>query len=340
MSDPRPGSVVVIGASAGGVEALTSIAAGLPGDLDAPVLVVLHVPPSSPSALPQILTRAGALSAVHPENGDHLEPGRIYVAPPDVHLIVQDGVARIVRGPRENLARPAIDPLFRSAAVAYGPSVIAVVLSGTRADGAAGANAVSARGGVVIVQDPGEAAFAEMPLKAIAQDHPEYVLPVDRIAGTVVELVEKASLSREVEMRDDSPDEIGLETRYSALEIDAVERDGAPGELTPYSCPECGGALWEIRDGELPRYRCRVGHAYAADSVFEDQSNSVDRALWVALRALLERASMSERIARRSRGDGKGSVATAERFERLAEEAHADAAVIRDVLLKRDASAA
>lgn len=338
MSASRTPSVVVIGASAGGVEAISRLVSRLPRDLAAPVLVVLHVGATSQSSLPQILTRAGPLRAVHAADGEALHRGRVYVAPPDRHLLVEDGHVRVVRGPRENLVRPAIDPLFRSAAVSYGSGVVAVVLSGTRDDGSVGANAVSRRGGVVIVQDPAEAGFPEMPLNAIARDHPDFVLPIDRIARTVTELVRPA-LSEEVKMSDDTGDEMSLEARYSALEIDAVERDQAPGDLTPFSCPECGGALWEIRDGELPRYRCRVGHAYATEAVFEDQAYSVDRALWIALRALLERASMSERIATRVR-NGNGSNATAERFERLAEEAHAQAAVIREVLLRRDASAA
>lgn len=338
MSASRTPSVVVIGASAGGVEAISGLVSGLPGDLDAPVLIVLHVAPTSHSSLPKILTRAGPLRATHAVDGEALSSGRVYVAPPDRHLLVDDGHVRVVRGPRENLVRPAIDPLFRSAAVSYGSGVVAVVLSGTRDDGSVGANAVSRRGGTVIVQDPGDAVFPEMPLNAIARDHPDFVLPLERIAKTVTELVHPA-LSEEVKMSEDTPDEMSLETRYSALEIDAVERDKAPGDLTPFSCPECGGSLWEIRDGELPRYRCRVGHAYATDAMFEDQSYSVDRALWIALRALLERASMSERIAERVR-NGDGSNATAERFERLAEEAHAQAAVIREVLLKRDAAAA
>jgi two-component system chemotaxis response regulator CheB len=340
MNDRAPRAVVVVGASAGGVEALSAFAAALPGDLPAALLVVLHVAATAQSSLPRILSRAGPLRAVHPDDCEPLQASRIYVAPPDRHLLVEASRVRVVRGPRENLVRPAIDPLFRSAAVSYGPRVIAVVLSGTRADGTVGADAVSRRGGVVIVQDPAEAVFPDMPLNAIVHDHPTYVLPLDRIAETVSELVRAApSLSEEVKMSDDSPGEMSLEARYSALEIDGVERDQAPGDLTPFSCPECGGALWEIRDGELPRYRCGVGHAYAADAVFEDQSNSVDRALWIALRALLERASMSERIAERAR-NGDGSKATAERFDRLAEEAHAQAAVIRKVLLRPDASAA
>jgi two-component system chemotaxis response regulator CheB len=268
-----------------------------------------------------------------------LEAGRIYVAPPDRHLLVDGNRVRVVRGPRENLVRPAIDPLFRTAAVSYGNRVVAVVLSGTRADGSVGADAVSRCGGTVIVQDPTDAWFPEMPLNAIARDHPDYVLPLGRISQIVVELVGRGLLSEEVKMSEDIPDEMSLEAQYSALEIDAVERDQPPGDLTPFSCPECGGALWEIGDGELPRYRCRVGHAYAADAVFEDQSNSVDRALWIALRALLERAAMSERIAERVR-NGNGSNVTAKRFDHVAEESHAQAAVIREVLLRRDASSA
>jgi two-component system, chemotaxis family, protein-glutamate methylesterase/glutaminase len=337
VNGDHPQSVVVMGASAGGVEALTRVAADLPTDLAAPVLVVLHLPPSGRSRLPQILSRAGPLPATTAAQGERLEAGRIYVAPPDRHLLLEDGAISLVRGPRENLARPAIDPLFRSAAVAYGPRVVAVVLSGSRADGVAGARAVSRRGGAVIVQDPDEAIFAEMPMNAIARDHPDLVLPLGRIGAAIGELVAGGDLSREMKMRDDNEDEMSLEASYAALEIDAVERDQPPGDLTPFSCPECGGALWEIREPDLPRYRCRVGHAYTAESVFEDQSAGVDRALWVALRALLERAALSERVSGRIRR-ANGSTATAERFDRLADEAHAQAAVIRDVLLERDAT--
>jgi two-component system, chemotaxis family, protein-glutamate methylesterase/glutaminase len=340
MTDQAPRRIVVVGASAGGVEALSRLASDLPRKLRAPVFVVLHVSPIGTSSLPKILARSGPLPAVHPRDGDPIEPGHIYVAPPDRHMLVRDGTIEVVRGPRENLARPAIDPLFRSAAASHGPNVIAAVLSGTQADGAGGAAAVSRAGGVVLVQDPEEAVFPEMPLNTIAQDHPDGVLPLDRIAERIVQLVGSTDgLSEEVKMRDDSRDEMSLEASYSALEIDAVGRDKAPGELTPFSCPECGGALWEMRDGQLPRYRCRVGHAYALESVVDDQSDAVDRALWVALRALLERASLSERIAERIR-NGNGSDTTAKRFDRLSEEAHAEAAVIREVLLRRDASAA
>src|SRR5262249_49919901 len=157
---------VVVGASAGGVEALTTVAAGLPRDLPAPVAVVLHVSPRSESRLPQILSRAGPLPALHARDGEPLYPGRIYVAPPDHHLLVQDGRCAVVRGPREHHVRPAIDPLFRSAAARFGRRAVGVILSGARADGVAGAAALSRAGGAVIVQDPRDAAFPEMPSKA------------------------------------------------------------------------------------------------------------------------------------------------------------------------------
>jgi len=180
--------IVVVGASAGGVQALVSLAKGLPADLQAPVVVVLHVPAAVPSALPAILARSGPLDARHARDGEALEPGTIYVAPPDLHLLVAEGTASLVRGPRESGHRPAIDPLFRSAAREFGPGTIAVVLSGSRDDGAAGVAAVAARGGHVLVQDPADAVLAAMPANAIAADNPEYVVPAAEIAPIVARL--------------------------------------------------------------------------------------------------------------------------------------------------------
>jgi two-component system chemotaxis response regulator CheB len=174
-----------------------------------------------------------------------------------------------------------------------------------------------------------------MPLNAIAQDHPDLVLPVREMAAAIVDLVDR--LPEEAEMSDNGHDEMSLEASYAALDAAAVEREDAPGELTPYSCPECWGALWESSENGVPRYRCRVGHAFAADSVVEKQSDSIDQALWMALRALLERAQLTERIAARIRSTN-GSEKTAARFDSQSQEAHTQAAVIRRVLLERDAS--
>jgi two-component system, chemotaxis family, protein-glutamate methylesterase/glutaminase len=229
-SSPR--RIVVVGASAGGVEPLQELVRGLPADLPATVLVVLHVRPQT-SYLPSILTRAGKLPASHAEDGQALRPGQILVAPPDRHLMVEDGRVRVVRGPRENLHRPAIDPLFRSAATAYGEGAIAVVLSGARTDGAAGAAAIAARGGAVVVQDPDEAAFPDMPLSAITADHPGYVVPLAEIPTTISRLL--AEPLKEASMADDTLNE---ENRYAALVRDVLDREEGIGERAALGCPD------------------------------------------------------------------------------------------------------
>jgi two-component system chemotaxis response regulator CheB len=321
----RPERVVAIGASAGGVEALKELAAGLPADLPAPVLVVLHVPPSETSQLPAILQRSGPLPALHPSDGDRLEPGVIFVAPPDRHLMVVDGRARVVRGPKENLHRPAVDPLFRSAALTYGPDAIAVVLTGTLADGAAGAAAVADHGGTVVVQDPGEARYPDMPLSVIAADHPDHVLPLAQIAAMLSRLVSENRT--EVAMEDAMG--LSAENRYAAFAEDAIGRDEGVGNRSAFGCPECGGVLWEQDNGVL-RFRCRVGHAYAAETLHDAQGGTLDTALWVALRALEERASLARRIQKRLRG--RGNEAGAARHDQRIEEAEHHANVIRAVL--------
>lgn len=329
--DERPSRLVVVGASAGGVEALKELVAGLPAGLEAGVGVVLHVSPHATSHLPTILGRAGPLEAVHPVDGEPIRGGVIAVAPPDRHLLVRDGRWAVVRGPHENSARPAIDPLFRSAAAAFRRSVVAVVLSGTLSDGAAGAAAVSRVGGCVIVQDPAEALFPEMPSAAIARDHPDRVLPVGEIAPAVVELL--SSLSQEEPVSENDPKEMSLETSYAALDVDALGATDPPGEPSRLACPACGGVLWEVDDADLLRFRCRVGHAYTADAALDGQSEAVDAALWAALRALHERAELAQRVGRRIRaGSGRG----VQRFDEMSREALEQAELIRGVLLERD----
>lgn len=319
--------LVVVGASAGGVDALTRLARDLPAGLDAPVVVVLHVAPAVPSALPRILGRAGPLPARHAEDGEALEPGTIYVAPPDRHVLVRDGALQVVRGPRENGHRPAIDPLFRSAAQSRGADVVAVVLSGSLDDGAAGAVSVTRHGGTVIVQDPGEAAFPEMPRSAIADDAPSAVLPIGEIGAHVAELV----AARPAPGDGGPAREEEIELRYAALEQEAVERTKPPGDLAPFSCPECTGVLTEVDDEDVTRFRCRVGHAYTAETLLAEQGQTVDTALWTALRALEERADLGRRLARRLRRNDLH-----DRAERAGEAAAHDeqqAAVLRRLLV-------
>jgi two-component system chemotaxis response regulator CheB len=331
MDEPAP-TVVVVGASAGGVEALTTLAGGLPTDLAAAVCVVLHLPAGAESRLADIISRAGPLPAIQAQGREPLVRGRIYVAPPDRHLTVRNSQVLVVRGPHENGVRPSIDVLFRSAAVAYDRRTVGVVLSGTRDDGVAGASAVGARGGCVFVQDPDDSLFANLPARAVASDHPDRVLPLAELAPAIAAAAQR--LSEEVEVRDNDDREMSLESGYATLDAEALERDGPPGKPSVYGCPECGGVLWELDDAELLRFRCRVGHAYTADSVVDGQGESVETALWTALRALQERAQLTERLAERV---GKaGANRSRQRFEAIAEEAREQAETIRRLIAGPD----
>jgi two-component system chemotaxis response regulator CheB len=321
--------IVVIGASAGGVETLARLVRALPGDLRAAVFVVLHVPPSG-SVLPGILSRAGQLRAAHAEDGEPIEPGRIYVAPPDHHLTLRRDSVRIDRGPRENGHRPAIDTLFRTAARTFGRRVAGVILSGSRDDGTAGLSAIKVRGGVAIAQDPQDALFPAMPQSAIEYVDPHHVLPAEGIAELLIELSARRP-AQEEHMREEA--EVGELTR---LDHQGTE-DPQPGDPSGFSCPECGGVLWETKEGELARYRCRIGHAYSEESLLAEHSETLEAALSSALRALEERAALCRRTAARMRG--RGHTATAARFERQAADAVEQAARIQTILRTLEAPA-
>lgn len=326
--------IVVVGASAGGVEALAELFSRLPADVPASFFVVLHVPERGISVLPDILGRRGPLRAVHPADGAVIEPGRVYVAPPGHHLLVKRGRVRLVRGPRENGARPAVDPLFRTAAAAYGPRVVGVVLSGTLDDGTAGLLAVKARGGIAVVQDPEEAMYAGMPRSAVENVAVDHVMPLAAIAPLLVRLAntpagdEKGGGEVPEEMRE---------------EIDAVEMDphqlhgdDRPGTPSGYTCPECHGSLWEIQEGELVRYRCRVGHAYSVETLLSEQGTAMEAALWTALQALEERASLSRGMAERM--ERRGHPRLAERYRAEEAETRERAELVRRVLLNGGAA--
>lgn len=328
--------IIVVGASAGGVEALSELFSRLPGDVPASFFVVLHVPDRGTSMLPDILSRRGALPAVHPRDGAPIEPGRVYVAPPGFHLLVKRGTVRLLRGPRENGARPAVDPLFRTAAAAYGPRVVGVVLSGTLDDGTAGLQSVKSRGGTALVQDPDEAMYAGMPRSAVEHVEVDGVLPLAEIAMMLVRLANTPV--EEDQGEGDVSDE--LKPEIDAVEMDPrlVHGDDHPGDPSGYTCPECHGALWEIKEGELVRYRCRVGHAYSVETLLSEQSTAMEAALWTALRALEERASLSRGMAERM--DGRGHSRLAARYRAEEEETRERAELIRRVLLAGGAAGA
>jgi two-component system, chemotaxis family, protein-glutamate methylesterase/glutaminase len=318
--------IVVVGASAGGVEALGRLAKGLPPGLGAAVFVVLHITPDAASALPDILSRAGSLPALHPVDGQRIEPGRIYVAPPDRHLLIWGGRVHVARGPRENGHRPAVDPLFRTAARSFGPRVVGVVLSGTLDDGTAGLSAIKTRGGVAIVQDPDEALFPGMPRSAVDNVRVDHVLPIDEIASCVVSLVNEPATGSAPAVSHD----MEMEARMAELEGDAVQSDDRPGVPSVFGCPDCGGVLWELGESELIRYRCRVGHAYSPDTLSTKQLEAIEDALWMALRALEEQAALARRLAHRAEERGQRTLAT--RFQVRQRDAQDQAAVIREVL--------
>ena len=326
--------IIVIAASAGGVEALSQIVAGLPPRLPAAVFAVVHFPSHATSLLPQILQRHGRLPAVHPEDGTAIRHGVIYVAPPNRHLTVHADQVKLTRGPRENGHRPAADPLFRSAARAYGKRVIGVVLTGNLDDGTAGLAAVARHGGVTVVQDPHEALYGGMPASAVANVAVDHVLPLAAIPALLLELVDTPAdgdgeaMDGEPSMNGDARDEVEVE--IAELDPGGLRADERPGTPSGYTCPECHGVLWEIEDGELVRYRCRVGHAYGAETLLAEQAASVEGALWTALQSLKERAAMGRRMMRRM--EERGSRRSAALFRAQAEDADRRAEIIRRVL--------
>ena len=298
--------IIVVGASAGGVEALVEVVRRLPVRLPAAVFIVLHVPTHIPSLLPDILGRSGPLVAHHPEDGEKIEYGHIYVAPPDYHLLVEGEHVSITRGPRENRHRPAVDPLFRSAARVYGSRVVGVVLSGTLDDGTAGLLAVKRRGGIAVVQDPESALYPSMPQSALEHVEVDYCLPVPEIGPLLVRLAQEPVKE---EVVSPVPEDMEMETREAEMDMESLSGENQVGTPSTFSCPECGGVLWEIQDGKLTRYRCRVGHAYSFESMVAEQSDKVEEALWAALRALEENASLSRRIIDRAHQNGQERLA-------------------------------
>jgi two-component system, chemotaxis family, protein-glutamate methylesterase/glutaminase len=315
---PEEHDLVVIGASAGGVETLQRVVAGLPSDLPAAVLIVLHLAPTSPSALAQILNRAGSLPCRSAVDGEDLRTGEILVAPPDRHLVVEDGVVRLTVGPRENGHRPAVDVLFRSAAQARDGRCIGVVLSGTRDDGAAGLAVIKAAGGATVVQDPKEALYGGMPRSALAHVAPDAVVPSTHIAQTVVAIVNGHDL----------PPAGGP----------AETSGAAPLDPNPFVtvCPECGGVLTERTQAGVLQWECRVGHRYSAASLIDAQAEDVEAAMWAAIRILEDRQMLLERLARHM--EAEGHLRSARSFARRAAEANAQAQVVRASLAHAAAS--
>jgi two-component system chemotaxis response regulator CheB len=315
--------MVVVGASAGGTEALTELVRGLPSDFPAAIFVVVHFPASTNSVLPRILSRAGSLPAIHADDGMTFQPGRIYVARPDCHLTVRDGRLVVQKGPKENNARPAVDPLFRSAAWSAGPRVIGIVLSGNLNDGTAGLLSIKQHGGIAVVQDPDTAMYPGMPQSAIDHVPVDHVAPLDQMSALLVELT-----AADIGPKESLP--MDAEETLSAEEEVVADRQTQPGTPSTMTCPECHGTLWETREGALVHLRCRVGHAYTAESLVAHQADQLETALWTALRSLEEHAALCRRLAERA--GGRGHARSASTFTEQAMDAEHHASTIRNVL--------
>lgn len=316
-------ALIVVGASAGGLSALEKLVAGFPRNLEAALCIVLHIG-SRQSAAPSILNAAGLLPAAHATDGEPIWAGRIYLAPPDHHLLVMPGHLRLSRGPRENRTRPAIDPLFRSAAQAYGPRVIGVILSGTMSDGTAGFSDIKRLGGTTVVQDPADARFPGMPNSALQNVTVDHCLPALSMAGLLVRLTKRLSPkpSGPLSRSGDDPT-IFKETSKMEGEFEL----NAPVSLT---CPECGGSLKETTVDSLPYFSCHIGHRFSAENMDEAQFQMMEQALEVAVRVLNERAALCARLAKSA--TGKGHTLTAKRWEDAAREATQKAEQLIQVL--------
>ena len=320
MPASRP-RLIVIGASAGGVEALTRLVRALPADFPAAVAIVLHISSSGTSVLPAILGRAGAIEVRAATDGQAIEAGCVVVAPPDQHLMVLDGHYVLRHGPRENGHRPAIDPLFATAADAYGRRAIGVILTGTLDDGAAGLVAIKVGGGLAVVQDPDDALYPSMPANALARVEPDHVVPLDELPELLVALAQDTAPVTE------PPPDPPPRATPPGSELDAAP--GMPaGEAAGLSCPECGGSLWYVDENGTFRFRCRIGHAYSEQSLLQEHGRSLEVALWTALRALEERAALLRRMA--SRVAEAGHDRSARHFRTKADELDRQAGVIRN----------
>jgi two-component system, chemotaxis family, protein-glutamate methylesterase/glutaminase len=322
MATPTFRRVIVIGASAGGLDALRTLTAELPDDFPSPICVVLHTSPQSPGILGGILARASRLPVRTPRSGEPLRPGRVYVAPPDRHMLLEPGLLRLTRGPRENRFRPAVDPLFRSAAQVYGPAAIGVVLTGNLDDGTAGLATIKQLGGVAIVQDPRDAQYPSMPSSALGVVDPDHCVPLGALAPLLASL---AAAPIHAPGGIDVPDHVDIEVAIAREEHpgDAgLERIGVP---SPYACPECHGVLLRLKEAHPLRFRCHTGHAYSAENLLAAVEEGIGGTIWNAIRALEEGVLLLRHLAAHQEEAGEGRAAREYRARAIEARRQADA---------------
>ena len=326
--------LIVVGTSAGGIEVLSRMVRGLPAGFPASFFIVCHLPTGARSALPEILSREGPLLASHAVDDEPFHPGHIYVAPPDWHLMVgPDRRMRLSRAARENRHRPAVDPLFRSAARHFGPKVVGVILSGALSDGVAGLMAVRAAGGLAVVQDPNDAVISGMPQNAVKIAGADHVVKAVDLAPLLTALVQNQATpnrSGEVDPIDQAQDIVEEDMDGQSLDI-------RRGKVSVFSCPECGGSLWQTVQPELIQFRCHVGHLYNGEILLAEQSEALEAALWTAIRTFREKSILALQLARQARAEGNNE--SAERFEEQSHQAARYGSLLRRHLIKGESGA-
>jgi len=324
--------IIVIGSSAGGVKALGAILGTLPTDIDATIFIVQHLAADKPSLLPKILADLGSLPVSHPSDGELIQKARIYVAPPDYHLLLNQGLMRVMHGPKENRFRPAIDALFRSAARAYGSRVVGVILTGYLDDGTVGLQAVKKRGGVAIVQDPKEAEYPSMPRSALRYVKVDRCLPLAEISHLLVQLSKQPAAEEEAYPM---TEELEIESKIAEQQMNTqelLENVEAIGTRTTYTCPECHGSIWQIDKSEPLRFRCHTGHCFTADTFLTAQTQNLEKALWSAARIMEEKVIFLRQMCERMGNYNLPSAAA--KYEYHAKSLDAEVSLIRGIILK------
>ena len=323
--------IVVIGTSAGGLETLRSLVGALPETFPAPICVVMHTAPESPGVLHEILARSGRLPTVSVNKSERLAKGRIYVAPPDCHLVTEPGRVRSTKGPKENRFRPAIDPLFRSAAQVYGPAAIGVILTGNLDDGTAGLGTIKQLGGTAVVQDPADALYPSMPLSALQHVNVDHRSSLADLPKLLVRLTANPPAGAgEFTV----PDKVNVEVNIAKEQHPRDAGLEAIGEPSRYACPECHGVLLQLVDGDRVRFRCHTGHAYSIDSLVAGVDEGIDAALWNAIRALEEATLLMQRMASLLPAGGGEE---ANQLARRAEDVRRQSDAIRSIASGREA---
>lgn len=325
--------IIAIGTSAGGVDALQFLAARLPPDLPASILITIHLAKEFRSVLDDLLSRAGPLPASFATDGEPLRKGHIYIAPPDRHLLVENDRFLLGAGPRENNARPAIDPMLRSVALCCGPRAVGVVLTGTLGDGASGLWAIEKCGGFSVVQNPADAAFPDMPENALRIMRPDHVVRLKDLAPLLESLAHQPA-GEPVE----APEQIRFEVEIAKAGHSNMDEMDRFGRRSVLACPDCHGVMWEIDEGDLVRYRCHVGHTYTAELMDVAVDENLRRALASAVRALEEKVALARKL--RKQAIDSGHIHVQDTWGERVREYQRELDVVRDAMLRMEAIAA